>query len=121
MATPTRPATKNPTKPEKEAMSYPDSEPHRVLMNESYEGQVVSVDGDEVVVVYEISDDLVEQTYQRDQFIGGLLPEVGQRLATVVTVAVLEPKSPEDTDPEEGLGDDATDNPRDRITGPMVF
>jgi hypothetical protein len=93
-----------------------------VSMIESYEGQVVSVQGDEVVVVYEVNEDLVEQTYVRQQFIGEELPQVGQRLAAVVSVAQIEPQAPDASTREDELGEDeAGDKPRDPITGPDVF
>jgi hypothetical protein len=93
----------------------------RVLMSESYEGRVISVEGDHVVVVYEVKDDILEQTYLREQFIGHRLPEVGQRLTTVVSVAVTETETPEETGQEDGIGDEADNGPRDPITGPDVF
>ncbi len=45
-----------------------------------------------VVVLYEIDDDLVEQQYERDQFMDSWLPEEGDRLAVHVHVFQLPSK-----------------------------
>ncbi len=61
----------------------------KLRMTESYEGIVRHVGRDEVVVLFEVDDDLVEHTYMRDQFVDSRLPEKGDRLAVYVHVAQL--------------------------------
>jgi CheY-like chemotaxis protein len=63
----------------------------RLCMTERYEGVVEHVFEDTVVVVYGVGDDLVEQTYERSQFIQHRLPSKGDRLAVHVHVAQLPP------------------------------
>ena len=58
-------------------------------MFESHEGVVMHVDDDSVVVTYSIGDDYVDQTYRKEQFIGGRLPKKGDRLAIYVHVAEM--------------------------------
>ena len=68
-------------------------------MTESYQGVVRHVGRDDVVVLFEVNDDLVEHTYTRDQFVDSRLPEKGDRLAVYVNVAQFPPEeSTEGTD-----------------------
>jgi len=69
----------------------------RLRMFERHEGVVMHVDGDSVVVTYSIKDEYVDQTYRKEQFIGGRLPKKGDRLAIYVHVAEV-PK-PQDREP----------------------
>jgi len=77
----------------------------RMSMFESYEGVVKHVETESIVVLFEIDDELVEHTYKKDQFIGGRLPSIGERLAVYVHVATL-PQEKEDKstlgEPENG-------------------
>lgn len=71
----------------------------QLCMTESYEGVVRHVGRDDVVVLFEVDDDLVEHTYTRDQFVDSRLPEEGDRLAVYVRVVKLPPEeSAEGTD-----------------------
>lgn len=80
----------------------------RHCMFESYEGVVKHVDDDQVIVVYEVEEDLVEQTYVAKQFVDGKLPKPGDRLAVFVHVAQL----PDEQD--ETMGEKASDEQRRR-------
>lgn len=71
------------------ALSGSDS--GRVRMIECYEGIVRHREGDEAVVSYEVGDDLVEQTYRRDQFLDGNMPELNDQLAVHVRVLDIPP------------------------------
>jgi len=71
-------------------------EDNRERMFESYEGVVQVVHEDRVTVIYEVGDELVEQTYTKEQFTDGQLPAVGDRLAVYVHVAEL-PREEEPT------------------------
>ena len=64
----------------------------QLRMTESYEGIVRHVGRDDVVVLFEVDDDLVEHTYTRDQFVDSRLPDLGDRLAVYVHVAQLPPE-----------------------------
>ena len=64
----------------------------QLRMTESYEGIVRHVGRDDVVVLFEVDDDLVEHTYTRDQFVDSRMPEEGDRLAVYVHVAQLPPE-----------------------------
>ncbi|HUT95280.1 MAG TPA: hypothetical protein VMY37_37850 [Thermoguttaceae bacterium] len=69
----------------------------RLRMFERHEGVVMHVDEHSVVVTYSIKDDYVDQTYRKEQFVGGRLPKKGDRLAIYVHVAEV-PK-PQDREP----------------------
>ena len=86
-----------------------DAESGQLRMIECYEGIVRHVDGDEVVVVYEVEGDLVEQTYRRGQFIDGNMPNVNDQVAVHVRVIAIPPgtcseddASEEDLKPSDG-------------------
>jgi len=70
----------------------------RLCMAESYQGEVMHVSGDSVVVVFEIEGDLVEQTYNRKQFLDSRLPEKGDRLAAYVHIVILPAKEEKNVD-----------------------
>ena len=55
----------------------------RLRMAESYEGVVEDVHGDKVLVVYDVNGKIIEQTYEKSQFLDGRLPDVGTRLAVL--------------------------------------
>ncbi|GAC1464666.1 MAG: hypothetical protein NVSMB9_03590 [Isosphaeraceae bacterium] len=77
----------------------------RLRMTESYEGVVEDVDGDTVLLVYDVDGKIVEQTYERSQFINGRLPDVGTRLIVYVNVAEVQ------LDPIESVAEEM--EPRD--------
>jgi hypothetical protein len=93
----------------------------RLRMAESYQGVVEDVQGDRVVVVYDVNDNVVEQTYERSQFIGGRLPEVDTRLVVYVNVAEIQ-------EPPAGSGaegylqrDEHPATRREVLSGPTSF
>lgn len=57
-----------------------------LLMTEKYDGVVVDTSPEGVTVAYQVGDDVVEQTYRKDQFDGGQLPELGAQLSVQVSV-----------------------------------
>ena len=77
----------------------------QLRMFESYEGVVKHADKDQVVVVYEVEDDLVEQTYVAKQFIAGELPKPGDCLAVSVQVVQI-PEVPASHDAQDPLDED---------------
>lgn len=81
----------------------------RVCMHESYNGVVEGVHADKIVVVYETDDDLLEQVYDRSQFIDGKLPSVGDAVQVFVHLALRSPGERDATVEEE-----ATEAPRKR-------
>ncbi|MGO9469991.1 MAG: carbon storage regulator [Isosphaeraceae bacterium] len=83
-----------------------DSDKNKVRMIEYYEGAVRHRDMHEVVVAYEVENDLVEQTYQRDQFIDGKMPDLGEQLSVFVRVASVVPDGRVDIDDEGEWFDD---------------
>jgi len=86
----------------------------RLRMHESYEGVVKDAWEDGVLVVYEVGDELVEQTYLRSQFLDGELPKLGDRLAVYVHVAKL-PPAEEKPPPDDALARESADErPRRR-------
>jgi CheY-like chemotaxis protein len=68
----------------------------RLRIAETHEGTVEHVHEDSIHVVYEVEDDLVEQTYERSQLIGGQLPALGDRLVAYVYVVLAKPRAEED-------------------------
>lgn len=88
-------------------------------MCESYRGEVVDVRGDRVVVVYDVDGNIVEQTYERSQFLEGRLPEVDAELVAYVMVAEAEPEMDEAASGEEKRRDDVSGcgrKPLDEVT-----
>ena len=82
----------------------------RLRMAESYLGEVIYVSEDCVVVVFDVEGELVEQTYNRKQFLDGRLPEKRDRLAAYVHIAKL---PAEEEVPIDGItASDAADKPR---------
>lgn len=88
----------------------PFSADAKLRMFESYEGVVKHADDDQVVVVYEVEEDLVEQTYIAKQFIDGKLPEVGDRLAVFVYVAQLPVESTSSDSIRNNVNEDDDDD-----------
>jgi len=96
----------------------------RVRMFETYTGEVVRVHGDRVVVAYEVGDELVEQTYVRDQFLDGDLPKKGARLVVYVHVREVPPgeeaASSEEAD-ESGEHDEPPKRRKNAVPLPRTF
>lgn len=89
----------------------------RVCLTETYSGEVVHLEDDEVVVAYQMDDDIVEHTYVASQFIKGGTPSTGESVEVFVSVAV---KPPEDADEAENINF----QPRKRknvVSGPEEF
>ena len=84
----------------------------RLRMAESYEGEVVSSSDECVVVVFELHGELVEQTYDRKQFVDGRLPGRGYRVAAYVHI--VEFPAEEETQPDGLTTSDGTERPRKR-------
>ena len=66
----------------------------RLRMWEAYRGEVVNVNGDTVLVQYDVNGSVIEQTYERSQFLGGRLPEMHAELEVHVIVADVRPRRP---------------------------
>jgi hypothetical protein len=64
---------------------------YQVLARETFEGNVLEVTDEEVLVQYDTGDDLVEQFYRKDQFQLGKVPVAGDRIAVEVIVRALAP------------------------------
>ncbi len=85
----------------------------RMRMFEAHSGVVMHVHDDEVVVVYEIDDDYVEQTYQKSRFQDGRLPKKGQKLGIYIHLAEL-PEEPQTETGDLDSRDTADERPRRR-------
>jgi hypothetical protein len=68
----------------------------RIIMSENYRGVVVDEQDDHVVVRYDVDDSVVEQTYERKQFIGQQLPAVDTHVRVRVTLVETLPPPPPD-------------------------
>ena len=68
--------------------------PSKILFAQSYQGFVIDVKSDSVIVAYETDDDEVRHEYLRTQFKNGVLPELGQRIASHVQVTAMSPDDP---------------------------
>ena len=90
-------------------------------MTESYEGIVMDVDGDKVLVVYDVNGDIVEQTYEKSQFIDGRLPDVRTRLAVFVNVAEVQSKPVESGVEETKHRDESANTRRKPLSGTIEF
>ena len=94
---------------------------NRLRMTESYEGIVDDLRGDKVVVMYDVNGDIVEQIYERDQFIDGRLPDIGTRLAVFVNVAEVKLRSVESGIEEKRTHDEPADTGRKPLSGTIEF
>lgn len=84
-----------------------DSDNAKARMVEYYEGVVRHRESNEVVVAYEVEDDIIEQTYRRDQFIDGNIPDLNDHLSVLVRVADVRPdRQIESAGEEEWFDDD---------------
>lgn len=93
----------------------------RLRMCQSYEGDVVDVYGDRVVVVYDVDGNVVEQTYERSQFVDGRLPEVDTDLVVHVIVSDAEPRADGTASEEDAQRDEVPGSRREPLSGPTVF
>ncbi len=62
-----------------------------VLVRETFQGCVLQVMDEGVLVQYDTGDDLVEQFYRNDQFRPGKVPACGDRIVVDVIVRALAP------------------------------
>ncbi|UCE60231.1 MAG: hypothetical protein JSU63_00490 [Phycisphaerales bacterium] len=92
-----------------------------VRMFEKYNGVVKHVGKTTAVCLFEVDDDLVEQTYRREQFIDGRLPKKGDSLTVFVLAA--EPPTEEHKDKQTGEGPEGIDEhatrPGKHVSGPL--
>ena len=97
----------------------PFSANDKIRMFESYEGVVKHADDEHVVVVYEVEEDLVEQTYVAKQFVDGKLPKVGDCLAVFVQVIQL----PDDEEQTKGeiTSNEQRRRPKNFVPLPRTF
>jgi DNA repair exonuclease SbcCD ATPase subunit len=93
----------------------------RIRMSESYQGVVVDVNGDRVTVVYDVNGSIVEQTYERGQFLEERLPELDTELVVHVIVAEIESRADEPVSGQEEHRDEVSPSRRRPLTGPVVF
>jgi hypothetical protein len=95
----------------------------RLRMAESYEGVVEDVHGDKVLVVYDVNGKIIEQTYEKSQFLDGRLPDVATRLAVFVNVAEVQTKPVESgvEEKETQPRDDPAATRRKPLSGTIKF
>lgn len=91
-----------------------------LCMFESHEGVVMEVGEDSVVVTYSVNGEYVDQTYRKEQFIGGRLPKKGDRLAVYVHVAELPKERPEE-ETSERTGDEERKHRKHATRPPREF
>ena len=93
----------------------------RLRMFETYDGVVKQADDEEIVVLFEIEDELIEQTYKREQFVGGRLPSPSDRFTVYVHGALLPriEKEKEYNPPLTRVENGETRKPRKFDTGPL--
>jgi hypothetical protein len=89
------------------------------VMRETYRGIVDTVGKETVTVIYEVDGSLIEQTYIRKQFLGGVLPKEGECIVAKILLCVHEPEpiTPEEDKALEEL-DARTNKVRKPLTGP---
>ena len=66
----------------------------RLLTYERLQGMVVEISDAEVVIRFDTGDDVIEQTYDLDQFKLGTVPAVGDQIEVYVHMALVAPSSP---------------------------
>ena len=93
----------------------------RLRMAESYEGVVEDVHGDKVLVVFDVNGKIIEQTYEKSQFLDGRLPDVATRLAVFVNVAEVQTKPVESGVEETEPRDDPAATRRKPLSGTIKF
>lgn len=89
-----------------------------LLTYEEFQGEVVDVSNDKVVVQLDTNDDIIEQTYEINQFNLGRTPEVGDQLTVYVHVAVVPQPPVSDT---KGEPHESPRHRRNVITGDHRF
>jgi CheY-like chemotaxis protein len=89
---------------------------HRWLIVEKHEGVIEHVHADYVTVRYAIGDDLIEQTYTRDQFINHTIPPIGSHVQAFVQIALAPSIVPNPVAAEEAT-DGIVEYRRSRIEG----
>ena len=92
-------------------------------MTESYEGVVEDKYDNTVVVVYEVNGRIIEQTYERGQFLDGRLPDVGTRLVAYVHLASIRDESVEPGNGKEEIEtrDESATTRRRSLREPLEF
>ena len=90
-----------------------------IRMHESYDGQVQHVGENTALVLFDVDGQLVEQTYEKEQFKDGKLPAPGTCVRVLVFVVEYEPKSPSIDEPERATSDKPSQ--RKSLTGPVEF
>jgi hypothetical protein len=104
--------------PQQDTGCEPISGAAETLARETYEGYVVEVSEEGVLVRYDVGDDVVEQFYRKEQFLPGKIPAAGNRIAVRVEVTALPALK------ESPSGDEANEEPRTRTnftTGNLRF
>ena len=81
----------------------------------------MDVHGDRVVVVYDVDGNIVEQTYERSQFLEGRLPDMDTELVAYVMVAEAEPGIDEAASGEEERRDDVSGSGRKPLDEATIF
>lgn len=70
----------------------------RLALRERFSGEVVTKADEEVVVLWEMEDAQSEQTYDKVQFIGEKLPNVGDKVTALGLIFVEDPKQQKSLD-----------------------
>lgn len=93
-----------------------------LVMQETHDGVVKEAFCDTAVVIYDVGEDRVEQTYDQSQFIDERLPSEGTRLRVKVEVFELPADESEDFDDEiVELTDEAIAHGPEKLTEPTEF
>ena len=96
--------------------------PGPLVMQETYDGVVVEARGDTAIVIYDVGEDRVDQTYDQSQFVGERLPAEGTRLRVKVEVFELPADEFEGFDDEEvELTDESIARGPEKLTEPTEF
>jgi hypothetical protein len=87
------------------------------IMRETYEGRVEHVGENTCVVMYDVNGSLVEQTYEKSQFISGEFPPEGTCVKIKVVLSEFEPE------PLPALTEEELNKPSHRkpLEGPVEF
>jgi hypothetical protein len=94
----------------------------QLCIQESYVGSVVHNVPEEIVVTYEIGDDLVEHSYNRSQFLPDRMPKQHDRVEIFVYLAYRTPADAEAAEPRTTEEQDEQIRQRkNTISGPQEF
>jgi hypothetical protein len=93
----------------------------RLLAFEVLHGEVIDISGAEVVVRFDTGDDVVEQTYDLNQFTLGRAPVVGDQLAAYVHITVAPPSPMGPVSESKGETHESPRPRRNVITGDHRF